>query len=453
MERTNLKEENEELKEEPKEEEKIPNEKELNNEINGNESDDDLSPLKSMTKEEQRKMHEKMLEDDLKGLESKSKLTQQFLLDNKFIQDQINQPIEPSKPKSLPKKFKIKNIPEGALPHTFKMEQLTRKLDEEYYNGIKQTSKIPKNSKKLFEELESLKQKVNDIKQVNRDEELLKMQKENQEIEEKLNQLKQQDNTELKEKQENCIKLVEQLNVLFNERKKDAAEKEKEREEAIAQIKKIKQEQEKHKKEINDLIAKKEELTQMLQNLEKDVESYNIYKKFIEQVNAKYSNDTTNQNDLYDNLKEKFEQLMNHEIEIQKNIEDSEKEKEEIRRQIQEMRRKNDKQSQNTRLQELENEIKEYTDKNKQLEQEIDSILKEKQKKDSDTHQIKLSIFNLYDKVMKDDGKVEKNDNFDMDADETQLCMKLDKINEKIMDLIKIHKALENQNNQENANK
>ena len=298
MERTNLLEGNEE----PKEEEKIPNENKINNEVNGNESDEDISPLKSMTKEEQRKMHEKMLEDDLKGLESKSKLTQQFLLDNKFIQDQINQPIEPPKPKSLPKKFKIKNIPEGALPHTFKMEQLTRKLDEEYYNGIKQTSKIPKNSKKLFDELESLKQKVNDIKQVNRDEELLKMQKENQEIEEKLNQLKQQDNTELKEKQENCRKLVEQLNVLFNERKKDAAEKEKEREEAIAQIKKIKQEQEKHKKEINDLIAKKEELTQMLQNLEKDVESYNIYKKFIEQVNAKYSNDTTNQNDLYDNL-------------------------------------------------------------------------------------------------------------------------------------------------------
>ena len=450
MERTNLLEGNEE----PKEEEKIPNENKINNEVNGNESDEDISPLKSMTKEEQRKMHEKMLEDDLKGLESKSKLTQQFLLDNKFIQDQINQPIEPPKPKSLPKKFKIKNIPEGALPHTFKMEQLARKLDEEYYNGIKQTSKIPKNSKKLFDELESLKQKVNDIKQVNRDEELLKMQKENQEIEEKLNQLKQQDNTELKEKQENCRKLVEQLNVLFNERKKDAAEKEKEREEAIAQIKKIKQEQEKHKKEINDLIAKKEELTQMLQNLEKDVESYNIYKKFIEQVNAKYSNDTTNQNDLYDNLKEKFEQLMNHEIEIQKNIEDSEKEKEEIRRQIQEMRRKNDKQSQNTRLQELENEIKEYTDKNKQLEQEIDAILKEKQKKDSDTHQIKLSIFNLYDKVMKDDGKIEKNDNFDMDADETQLCMKLDKINEKIMDLIKIHKALENQNsNAGNTNK
>ena len=444
MERRNLLKE----KELEGEKEKSPNAKSFEN----NDSDEDLSPLKNMSKEEQRKMHEKMLEDDLKGLESK--LTQQFLADNKFIQDQINQPIEIQKPKSMPKKLKIKNVPDGALPHTFKMEQLTRKLDEEYYNGIKATNKIPKNSKKLFDELESLKQKVNDIKQVNRDEELLRMQRENQEIEEKLNQLKQQDNTELKEKQENCRKLVEQLNVLFNERKKDAAEKEKEREEAIAQIKKIKQEQEKHKKEINDLIAKKEELTQMLQNLEKDVESYNIYKKFIEQVNAKYSNDTTNQNDVYDNLKEKFEQLMNHEIEIQKNIEDSEKEKEEIRRQIQEMRRKNDKQSQNTRLQELENEIKEYTDKNKQLEQEIDAILKEKQKKDSDTHQIKLSIFNLYDKVMKDDGKIEKNDNFDMDADETQLCMKLDKINEKIMDLIKIHKALENQNsNAGNTNK
>ena len=442
MDRTNLLKEKEE-----KEEEKIPNENKSKDEILGNESDEDVSPLKNMTKEEQRKMHEKMLEDDLKGLESK--LTQQFYLDRKFIQDQINQPIEPVKPKSLPKKLKIKNIPEGALPHTFKMEQLTRKLDEEYYNGIKQTNKIPKNSKKLFEELESLKQKVNDIKQVNRDEELLRMQKENQEIEEKLNQLKQQDNTELKEKQENCRKLVEQLNVLFNERKKDAAEKEKEREEAIAQIKKIKQEQEKHKKEIDDLTAKKEELTQMLQNLEKDVESYNIYKKFIEQVNAKYSNDTTNQNDLYDNLKEKFEQLMNHEIEIQKNIADSEKEKEEIRKQIQEMRRKNDKQSQNTRLQELENEIKEYTDKNKQLEQEIDSILKEKQKKDSDTHQIKLSIFNLYDKVMKDDGKIEKNDNLynqllnegyiDLDkVDETSNKIILQKEKEDMIEMSKV---------------
>ena len=62
---------------------------------------------------------------------------------------------------------------------------------------------------------------MNDIKQVNRDEELLRMQRENQEIEEKLNQLKQQDNTELKEKQENCRKLVEQLNVLFKKKKKE----------------------------------------------------------------------------------------------------------------------------------------------------------------------------------------------------------------------------------------
>ena len=129
MERTNL------LKDsELKEEEKIPNENKINNASIGNESDEDISPLKNMTKDEQRKMHEKMLEDDLKGLESK--LTQQFLLDNKFIQDQINQPIEPTKPKSLPKKLKVKNIPEGALPHTFKMEQLARKLDEEYYNGM-----------------------------------------------------------------------------------------------------------------------------------------------------------------------------------------------------------------------------------------------------------------------------------------------------------------------------
>ena len=394
-------------------------------------------------REKLQKIHEKMLEDDLNGVESK--LTKQFLLDSKFIQDQMEN--EAPKASSVPKKIKTKKPPEGVLPHKFKIDQITRKLDEQYFKDLKQTNKIPKNSEKIFEELEQFKQKVNDIKQVNRDEELLRMQKENQEIEEKLNELKQQDNSELKEKQESCRKLVEQFNILFNERKKDAAEKEKEREKAIEQIKAIKSEQEDHKAEIKKLEADKERLTQMLSNLEKDVESYNIYKKFIEQVNAKYSNDTTNQNDLYDNLKEKFEQLMNHEIEIQKNIEDSEKEKEEIKRQIQEMRRKNDKQSQNTRLQQLEKEIKEYTDKNKQLEQEIDSILKEKQKKDSDTHQIKLSIFNLYDKVMKEDGKVNKNDNFDLDADETHLCMKLDKINEKIMDLISIHKELEKNQN------
>ena len=392
-----------------------------------------------------RKEHEKMLEDDLNGIESK--LTKQFLKDSAFIYNQINEG-QSQKASLIPKKAEIKKtVPDGQLPRKYKIDQLTKKLDEEYFKQIKQTDKIPKNSNKIFEELEMYKQKVNDIKQINRDEELLRMQKENQEIEEKLYELKQQDNSELKEKQESCRKLVDQLNVLFNERKKDAAEKEKEREKAIEQIKAIKSEQEDHKAEIKKLEADKERLTKILSNLEKDVESYNIYKKFIDQVNQKYSNDNTSQNDLYDNLKEKVEQLMNHEIEIQKNIEESEKEKEQIKKEIQEMRRKNDKQSQNTKLQQLENEIKEYTDKNKQLEQEIDSILKEKQKKDSDTHQIKLSIFNLYDKVMKEDGKPDKGDNFDMDADETHLCMKLDKINEKIMDLISIHKELEKNQN------
>ena len=430
--------------EEDSKENKENDEQQKENENENEKEEENLSDnIPNDDREKMQKIHEKMLEDDLNGVESK--LTKQFLSDSKFIQDQMEN--EPPKASSVPKKFKTKKPPEGVLPHKFKIDQITRKLDEQYFKDLKQTSKIPKNSEKIFEELEQFKQKVNEIKQVNRDEELLRMQKENQEIEEKLNELKQQDNSELKEKQESCRKLVEQFNILFNERKKDAAEKEKEREKAIEQIKAIKSEQEDHKAEIKKLEADKERLTQMLSNLEKDVESYNIYKKFIDQVNAKYSNDTTNQNDLYDNLKEKFEQLMNHELEIQKNIEDSEKEKEEIKKQIQEMRRKNDKQSQNTRLQQLEKEIKEYTDKNKQLEQEIDSILKEKQKKDSDTHQIKLSIFNLYDKVMKEDGKVNKNDNFDLDADETHLCMKLDKINEKIMDLISIHKELEKNQN------
>ena len=33
------------------------------------------------------------------------------------------------------------------------MKKLTRKLDEEYYIGIKATNKIPKNNQKLFNEL------------------------------------------------------------------------------------------------------------------------------------------------------------------------------------------------------------------------------------------------------------------------------------------------------------
>ena len=174
-----------------------------------------------------RKEHEKMLEDDLNGIESK--LTKQFLKDSAFIYNQINEG-QSQKASLIPKKLRLKKVPDGQLPRKYKIDQLTKKLDEEYFKQIKQTDKIPKNSNKIFEELEMYKQKVNDIKQINRDEELLRMQKENQEIEEKLYELKQQDNSELKEKQESCRKLVDQLNVLFNERKKDAAEKEKERE-------------------------------------------------------------------------------------------------------------------------------------------------------------------------------------------------------------------------------
>ena len=54
MERTNL------LKDsELKEEEKIPNENKINNASIGNESDEDISPLKNMTKDEQRKCTKK----------------------------------------------------------------------------------------------------------------------------------------------------------------------------------------------------------------------------------------------------------------------------------------------------------------------------------------------------------------------------------------------------------
>ena len=128
-------------------------------------------------REKLQKIHEKMLEDDLNGVESK--LTKQFLSDSKFIQEQLEN--ESPKASSVPKKIKTKKPPEGVLPHKFKIDQITRKLDEQYFKDLKQTNKIPKNSEKIFEELEQFKQKVNDIKQVNRDEELLIMQKGNQE--------------------------------------------------------------------------------------------------------------------------------------------------------------------------------------------------------------------------------------------------------------------------------
>ena len=98
--------------------------------------------------------------------------------------------------------------------------------------------------------------------------------------------------------------------------------------------------------------------------------------------------------------------------------------------------RKNDKQLQNQRILQLEEETKNLVRENKMLEKDIEEILKKNQKKESDTHQIKLSIINLFNKV-------NNSNECNIDLDDNELCEKLNDINEKIIDLIKIHKQLE----------
>jgi hypothetical protein len=171
-----------------------------------------------------------------------------------------------------------------------------------------------------------------------------------------------------------------------------------------------------------------------LEILDEKVESFKNYKNFIDQVIAS-SNEETSNND-YEKLKEKFENLIERMNEIQIDINNQEAEIQKIKKEQAELLRKNDKQAQNQKLINLESETKRYLQENKELEKEIEEILKKNQKKDTETHQIKLSINNLYNKV-------KKTNNFDLNIDDAGLCQKLVEINEKIIDLIKINKALE----------
>jgi len=320
------------------------------------------------------------------------------------------------------------------LPRQKRINQISRKLNDDYVRQIKETELKSRRHEELYNEMNTYNKKLNEIRYNNRDEEILKMQKENQEIEDLLNELTlHHDKAELIEKKEESRKLIEELNLMFNEKKKEAAEKDEERKKAIEEIKQIKKYQEEHKDAINRLLEEKDIKTKILENLENDVEKLKIYKQFFDQVTDS-SNDASNE--LIEKLKIKFENLIERMNEIEKDINDKEKEIKNIKKDQQEMIKINDKQFQNTRLLELEKEIKFYTDENKNLEIEIDEIMKKNQKKDLDTHQIKLTINNLYNKV-------HSTNEFDVNADDDSLCEKLYEINEKIIDLIKIYNELE----------
>jgi len=104
------------------------------------------------------------------------------------------------------------------------------------------------------------------------------------------------------------------------------------------------------------------------------------------------------------------------------------------------LKNKNDKFLQNQRLLQLEEEIKKYLNENKVLERDIDELVREKQKKESDNHQIILSILNLHNKVMESQ---KKGGAVKIELDEEKLCQKLDEIHSRINDLIKILDKME----------
>jgi hypothetical protein len=315
-----------------------------------------------------------------------------------------------------------------------RLDKIIRNLNNDYIKQLKETEIKARNNKDLFTELDKYKKQIDSIKRTNRDEDLLKMQKENQEIEEVLKELKKIDKSELRTKEEESKKLMEELNFLFNDKRREAFEKDEVRRNAIEEIKQTKKQQEELKKLNQEAKIKLQDLTREKEILDQRVESFNNYKVFIDKVIEKMNE--TNNNFNYDTLKEKFENLIERMQGIKLDIENQEKEIHEIKRQKNELIHKNNKQEQNKRLVDLEEETKKLIRENKELELEIEEIVNKNQKNDSDTHQIKLSINNLYNKV-------KENSAYDKNIDENNLCDKLTVIEDRIGDLIKIHKALE----------
>jgi hypothetical protein len=325
-------------------------------------------------------------------------------------------------------------LPMNPTKKRDRLDKIIRNLNNDYVQQLKETEIKARNSKDLYSEMDKCKKQLEAVKRTNRDEDLLKMQKENQEIEEVLKELKKIDKSELRQKEDESRKLMEELNFMFNEKKKEAFEKDEVRRHAIEEIKQIKKQQEELKKLNQEARVKQQDLIREKETLDQRVESFNNYKIFIDKVIEKMNESSANCD--YDKLKEKFENLIERMQGIKLDIEAQEKEIQDIKRQKNELIHKNNKQEQNKRLVDLEEETKNLIRENKELELEIEEIVNKNQKNDSDTHQIKLSINNLYNKV-------KENSAYDKNIDENNLCDKLTVIEDRIGDLIKIHKALE----------
>lgn len=328
-----------------------------------------------------------------------------------------------------------------------KVEKLLKKYNNEYTNNMKGIEKTLKKEGDIMEQFEKYTKEINSIKSNNRDEDLLKIQKENQEIEMVLNQLKNQDKSELIAKEEESRKLVEELNTLFELKKAEALEKDRERKAAIEEIKMIRSKQENLKKSNEKAEETLQQLEEEVKLLEKQVQNYENYKRFIDEVVGNSDNNTVsglnygNKED-YDKLKEKFENLIERMNEIKDDISKLEKEIEDKKKEKSELKKKNDRQSQNHKVSELEEEAKILTKENELLEREIEEIMKKNQKKESDNHRIMLSIINLYKKV----AKKERQEFFDTEKlDEDKLCIMLNEIGDNLNDYIAIYMELEGQ--------
>jgi chromosome segregation ATPase len=325
-----------------------------------------------------------------------------------------------------------------------KYQSKIEKIYKKYYNDLikdkKEDEMISNNKLKIENELERLIKDINKIKSVDRDEELLKMQKVNQELELELYDLKNQDKTKLVQKEEESKRLVFELNELFENKMNDTLIKDRERKSAIEEIKNIKKQQEELNVQINDNNNKISDLEKEVKTLEYQVENYESYKKFIDKVIEKTNEGNGNVNNDYDKLKEKFENLIERMNEIKDDIEKQELEIKEKKEEQSRLLKTDEKQLENQKILKLEEEAKELTRENEILEKEIEEIMRKNQKKESDNHQIMLSIINLYKKVNKKDKQI----HFDIEnMKEEKLCEMLNEINDKLSDLIAIYKDLD----------
>lgn len=325
-----------------------------------------------------------------------------------------------------------------------RIDKLLHRYNNEFISQAKEADLMKKNRSEIQSEYEKLTSEINKVKTTNRDEELLKMQKKNQEIEIELFDLKNQDKTKLIDKEEESKKLVQELNDLFQIKMNDALVKDKERKSAIEEIKNIKKQQEDLNAQIAENINKLNDLDKDVKNLEEQVNNYETYKQFIDKVIEKSNEGNSNNHNDYDKLKEKFENLIERMNEIKDDIEKQEVEIKEKKAEQARLMKTDEKQNQNQKVLKLEEEAKELARENELLEKEIEEIMKKNQKKESDNHQIMLSIINLYKKVEK---KKDKEIQFDTEnMKESQLCEMLSEINDKLNDLIAIYKDLESYN-------